>query len=219
MLKILIAGLMFAFAFAAAPVRAQSEQEALVEKARLTLESMVRQKNLPIQDYLRRAKGVLIVPQFLKAGFIIGGAGGSGVLMARGSQGWTGPAFMTMGAGSIGLQIGAEAQEVLLIVMTDKGLDAILKDNVKLGGDASIAVGPVGAGVSGATTTALKADVVSFALSKGLYGGVSFEGAVVANRNEWNEAYYGRPTTGPQAVKASDSRAAGLRRSLSQLAG
>lgn len=217
MLKILIAGLMLVLA--TAPARAESEQEALVEKARLTLESMARTKELPVADYLKRAKAVLIVPQFLKAGFIIGGAGGSGVLMARGPQGWSGPAFMTMGAGSIGLQIGAEAQEVLLIVMTDKGLQAILKDNVKLGGDASIAVGPVGAGVSGATTTALDADIVSFALSKGLYGGVSFEGAVLANRTEWNEAYYGRSLSGAEAIKASAPQAEGLRRTLARVAG
>jgi lipid-binding SYLF domain-containing protein len=202
-----------------ATAHAASEQEALVEKARLTLESMAQAKDLPVADYLKRAKAVLIVPQFLKAGFIIGGAGGSGVMVARGPQGWSDPAFMTMGAGSIGLQIGAEAQEILLLVMTDKGLDAILKDNVKLGGDASIAVGPVGAGASAATTTNLDADVVSFARSKGLYGGVSFEGAVVANRAEWNEAYYGRKLSGPEIVKGKASKADALRRSLAKYGG
>jgi lipid-binding SYLF domain-containing protein len=217
MLKTLAAGL--AFLLAASSAQAETEQDALVEKARLTVESMAREQNLPIAEYLKRSKAVLIVPQFLKAGFIIGGAGGSGVLVARGQQGWSDPAFMTMGAGSIGLQIGAEAQEVLLMVMTDKGLDAILKDNVKLGGNASIAVGPVGAGASAATTTNLNADIVSFARSKGLYGGVSFEGAVVANRPEWNEAYYGRKLSGSEAIHARPSKAAALRQSLAKLGG
>lgn len=216
MLKLL--ALAFALAWIA-PAQAQSEQEALVDKARLTLESMAREKDLPVVGYLKRAKAVLIVPQFLKAGFIIGGAGGSGVLVARGQQGWSDPAFMTMGAGSIGLQIGAEAQEVLLMVMTDKGLDAILKDNVKLGGDASVAAGPVGAGVSGATTTNLDADVISFARSKGLYAGVSFEGAVVANRAEWNQAYYGRQATGADVLKAKPAKAGALRGTLAKVAG
>lgn len=217
MLKLLVAGLLLIAAVA--PARAESEQEALVEKARLTVESMAREAKLPVADYLRRAKAVLIVPQFLKAGFIIGGAGGSGVLVARGAEGWSGPAFVTMGAGSIGLQIGAEAQEILLMVMTDKGLEAILKDNVKLGADASIAVGPAGAGASAATTTNLDADVVSFARSKGLYGGVSFEGAVVANRPEWNAAYHGREVTAAEAVRARPPKADALRRSLAQVAG
>jgi len=216
MLKLLVAALAL---FWIAPAQAQTEQEALVEKSRLTLEAMARDKDLPILGYLKRAKAVLIVPQFLKAGFIIGGAGGSGVLVARGQQGWSDPAFMTMGAGSIGLQIGAEAQEVVLLVMTDKGLDAILKDNVKLGGDASIAVGPVGAGASAATTTNLDADVLSFARSKGLYGGVSFEGAVVANRHEWNEAYYGRKAAGADVRKAKPAKATALRKSLAKLGG
>jgi SH3 domain-containing YSC84-like protein 1 len=217
MLRLLAAAL--ALVVSIAPARAQSEQEALVEKARLTLESMGQDKSLPIAEYLARAKAVLVVPQFLKAGFIIGGAGGSGVLTARGEKGWSGPAFMTMGAGSIGLQIGAEAQEILLMVMTEKGLEAILKDNVKLGADASIAVGPVGAGASAATTTNLNADIVSFARSKGLFGGVSFEGAVIANRPEWNQAYYGRPSSGLEAVKARPAKAEALRRTLEKVAG
>ena len=216
MRKALLVGLLLLLGLDVA--RAQSEQEALVDKARLTVESMAREKGLPVADYLKRARAVLIVPQFLKAGFIIGGAGGSGVLVARTGQGWSDPAFMTMGAGSIGLQIGAESQEILLMIMSEKGLQAVLKDNVKLGGDASIAVGPVGAGASAATTTNLDADIVSFARSKGLFGGVSFEGAVVANRSEWNEAYYGRKVAAPEIVK-SPAKANELSRSLAKLGG
>jgi len=136
---------------------------------------------------LKSAKAVMILRQF-RAGFIIGASGGSGVMLSHNDQGkWSDPAFYGMGSGSIGFQIGAEGSEVALLIMTEKGRDAMLTTDVKLGGDITVAAGPVGAGAKAAT-----ADVLSFSRSKGLYGGVSLEGMVISLRGQLNHAYYGQ---------------------------
>ncbi len=206
----------------APPARAQtSDEQALVEKARLTVESFARQSDMgDMRRKLARARGVFVVPQMLKAGFIIGGEGGSGVLLARNPESgeWSAPSFFTMGAGSIGLQIGAEASEVVLVIMTSRGLNAILRNEFKLGADASIAVGPIGKGVeAGTSATDLEADVFSYSRSQGLFGGVSLEGAVIKARHSWNQSYYGRAVTPREIVLGNAVSAGGaeaLRRAL-----
>jgi len=135
----------------------------------------------------------------LKAAFFFGGEGGSGVFLVKDDKSgeWSQPAFYTMGAGSFRFQFGAQASEVVLLVMSQRGVESLLTSTFKLGGDISVAVGPVGAGVEGSTAMNLSADMLSFARAKGLFGGISLEGAVIATREEWNRDYYGkdlRPT-------------------------
>jgi len=143
----------------------------------------------------------LIVPQLIKGGFIVGGEGGAGVLLAKGSDGsWSMPAFYTLAAGSVGLQIGAQIAEVVFTVMSDGALDALLKNEFKLGVDASVAVGPIGKGVEASTTTNLDADVYSFAKVMGLFGGGALEGAGVLPRESYNQEYYGAAATPRQIV-------------------
>ena len=112
------------------------------------------------------------------------------------------PLFLisTMGAASFGFQFGAQMSEVVLLVLTQRGVDSLLLGNFKLGADGSVAVGPVGAGVSGATTPNLSADLLSFVRAKGLFAGVSLEGAVLISRDEWSRAYYGKPVTSTDIV-------------------
>lgn len=194
--------LVAAIALAAAPVRAASEPEELVEKARLTAEKMLAHPDYPqLRSWMSRAKGVLIVPSLLKAGFFIGGEGGNGVLLSRDASGnWSYPAFYSIGTASLGVQIGFQDSEVMFVIMTERGLDAIISNQVKLGADASVAIGPKGAGVEGATTTALRSDVYSFSMNRGLFAGVSFEGSLIYKRDDWNQAYYGAPQAGPRAI-------------------
>ncbi len=185
--------------FLSSPAYGDDKQEAgqLVEKARFTLESfMSDDENMgAFKDLVKRAKGMCIIPSLLKGAFIVGASGGSGVMIARGQKaGWSGPAFYTVGGASFGLQIGGQASEVILLAMTDRGVTAFLSNNLKLGADVGVAAGPVGVGVSAATAN-LSADILSFARSKGVYGGISLDGAVVAVRNGLNEAYYGRGLT------------------------
>ena len=161
-----------------------SEARELVEKARLTIEKFTTDPAMTgFRDAVKRAKGVFISPQVLRGAFIVGVSGGSGVLLAR--DPWGGPAFYSVGEASFGLQAGGDAQEVVLLALTERGVTNLLSPSAKLGVDASVAGGPVGAGVT-AESAGLSADIVSFALSKGLFIGVSLEGAVVVNK-----AYYG----------------------------
>jgi SH3 domain-containing YSC84-like protein 1 len=191
-LAVVVAGL----AGATPPARADDEMEArqLVEKARLSFESIIAAPEMDgLRDLMKTAKGVFIAPQVLRGAFIVGVSGGSGVFFAEGERPgqWNGPAFYTMGGVSVGFQAGGDASEVILLAMTERGVSAMLSTSLKLGADASIAAGPVGVGVRAATAN-LSVDILSFSRSKGLYGGVSAEGAVVATRGSLNTAYYGK---------------------------
>ena len=188
----------------AAPVSADDAMDAkqLVERAKLTIDSFAADKMMgaPVKKFLKTAKGAFISPQVLRGAFIIGVSGGSGVLVVRDAKGnWNGPAFYTMGEASFGLQAGGDASEVVLLIMTDRGVNAMLSSSVKLGADASVAAGPVGAGAQ-ASTANISADILTFTRAKGLYGGVSLEGAVVATRDGLNEAFYGKKDLKPNDI-------------------
>lgn len=177
----------------ALPVSAADEQ-ALVDKARITFESFMADPNMAwLKENLPAAKGLVIVPSLLKAGFIFGGSGGSGVLIVPDAKTgrWSEPAFYTIGSVSFGLQIGGEAAEVIMYARTERAVDKMLTTSVKLGGDTSIAVGPVGAGAK----SNVMADIFSFSRSKGAFAGLALDGAVVKTRGEWNKNYYGKPVT------------------------
>jgi lipid-binding SYLF domain-containing protein len=167
---------------------------------------------------LKDAKAILIIPALGKAGLIIGGYGGSGCMLARKEkwEEWSYPAFYTIGALTFGLQIGGAADEWILMAMTRRGLDAMLTSSFKFGADANVALGPIGTGVKGATT-----DILAFSRSKGLYGGLTVEGAVVATRDKLNNAYYGkdlRPSEILVLDKVSNSHADELRAAIEKAA-
>ena len=181
------------------PVGAQGESEAeiLVEKVRFTLENFISDPDMVwFRDHIKDARGLLIVPQMIKGAFFIGGSGGTGVLMVRDEKTneWSYPAFFTLGGASFGLQFGGQASEVVLLVMTQKGVDSLMSTTLKLGADASVAVGPIGRGVEGSTAPNLSADLLSFSKAKGLFAGISLEGAAVAARDSLNSSYYNKPT-------------------------
>jgi len=196
-----IAAILVLLSAAAVPhVRADDAQDArqLVEKARLTLESFQGDSQMGpgLREIVRKAKGVMVYPQVLRGAFLFGGAGGSGVFLVRAKEGdvWSAPAFYTIGQASFGLQAGADASEAVVVALTERGVTALLSPSAKLGANASIAVGPVGAGAEAATAN-LSADLVSYTRNQGLYAGVSIAGAVVATRDDWNRAYYGKPVS------------------------
>jgi lipid-binding SYLF domain-containing protein len=200
----------------------EAEQKDLVEKSRMTLDSFLADSNMAwFRDHVKDAKGIFIVPQLLKAAFFFGGEGGSGVFLVKDDKTgeWSDPAFYTMGAGSFGFQFGAQASEIVLLVMSQRGIESLLTSTFKLGGDVSVAVGPVGAGIEGSTAMNLSADLLSFARAKGLFGGISLEGAVIATRDEWNRNYYGkdiRPTDILLKRAVMNPHSAGLRAALAR---
>jgi lipid-binding SYLF domain-containing protein len=193
MQRILLAAALCLLTLASA--QAQSDEQALVDRSTLALQEMMTQTvSQDPQQALRSARGIMICPQVFRAGFFIGGEGGGCVLVARGADNtWSYPAFYGMGGGSFGLQIGIQDAQFVMMIMTEKGLRAVLDSQVKLGADASIAVATIGGGVQGSTTTALGADIVAFSATRGLYGGISLAGNVMSARSEWDQMYYGQP--------------------------
>ena len=170
-----------------------AEARALVDKARVTFDAMLRAKEHDaLRAGMKSARGVLIFPSVLKGGFFLGGSGGTGVLLVRGERnGWSQPAFYTMGAVSFGVQFGGQAAEVVILINSQSAVERLLSSSLKLGGDASVAAGPVGAGQA----ANLKADFVSYAKSKGAFIGMSVEGSVLDVRDSLNNGYYGKAVT------------------------
>lgn len=172
------------------------QAQGLVDRARVTLNEFIRDPNYSwVRENLNHVKGVLIFPQVFKGGFIFGASGGTGVLLVRDEKtgNWSEPAFYTIGSVTFGLQAGGEAAEVIMLAWTQKAVDSLLSTSFKLGGDASIALGPVGAGAkAGADIPSVTADFLSFAKSKGLYAGLNLEGAILSVRDSLNSVYCGR---------------------------
>lgn len=140
----------------------------------------------PLWNTADSAKAMVIIPKSLRGGFIVGASGGNAVMIARNEDGsWSEPTFFTVGSISFGFQAGFEGSETILLVMTQRGMEHLLSTTVKLGADLSLAAGPIGAGAKAQTV-----DVLAFSRSRGLYGGVSLEGALLKSRSSWNSDYY-----------------------------
>ncbi|EFK11682.1 conserved hypothetical protein [delta proteobacterium NaphS2] len=168
------------------------EPQILVDQALVSLNNFVKQPDMEwLKTHLGDSKGVLIVPQLLKAGFIFGGSGGRAVMLVRDPKTgkWSQPGFYSLGSVSFGLQIGGESSEVIIQIRTERGLESLYGTSFKLGGDTSVAVGPVGAGAAGKGVTA---DLVSFSMAQGAYAGLSLDGSMVKVNDDFNKAYYGK---------------------------
>ena len=188
---------------------AQSEQQVLVDKADKTLSNFLRDPDMTwLQQNIHRAKAVMIAPEIAKAGFIFGGSGGRAVVIAHDAKSgkWVGPAFYALATASVGFQAGISVSENVTLVMTDKGFNSLLASTFKVGGDASVAAGPVGAGAK----SDVVADLISFSRAKGLYGGLNLDGTVVHNSNDWNELYYQKkPILAPDILVRMSAHAKG----------
>ena len=211
-------------AFTARLGHALTEQEEMVQKANITVQKILQSKDIghSVKELLSKAKGVLIFPNLYKGAFLFGAEGGSGVLLAKGGEGrWSYPAFYFLGSGSFGLQFGAQTAEVMLLIMTERGLNAVLTQKVKVGVDVNAAIGPYGVGAKAATTVNLGADIYTYSLNQGAFVGFSVEGAVIYPRSEWTTRYYGNNRAKPRAVviegKFANPHADALRESLLQL--
>jgi len=176
---------------AASSSRADPDQRRLVTAATSTLASFLADPNMEwLKDNIGRARAVMIAPEVTKAGIIVGGAGGRAVVVTRdpGSGRWAGPAFYTLATASIGLQAGIAVSEVVTLVMTEKGVNRLLSNSFRMGGDVAIAVGPTGAGAA----SHFIADIVSFSRGQGVYLGLNLDGTIVSISDDWNELYYGQ---------------------------
>jgi lipid-binding SYLF domain-containing protein len=219
--KFLSGSALLAVAVLAAPVAAwaQSSQQVTVDGARKVLNDLRHDKAFGnAVQLMRQAKAVFIVPKLVKGGFIVGGEGGNGVLMVRNHGGWSDPGFYAIGAASFGLQVGLQQSEMIMLIMTQKGLDGVLRDNFKIGAQAGISVVTLGSGVEGAIGGASPPDVVVWSSSTGLYGGLTVDGSVIRAEPNMDSEFYGHPVTSRDVLfgSAASPKAAVLRREMNQ---
>src|SRR6267142_6265435 len=143
------------------------------------------------KELIDKAQAIAVFPSVLKAAFIFGGTEGKGVISRRTATGWSTPAFFNLGGGSFGAQIGADKTDYVLLVMNDKGLNGLLSDKFQIGGEVGVAAGPIGRTASAATDAQLKAEILTYSRSKGLFAGVDLNGTAITPDNKLNEAVYG----------------------------
>lgn len=190
-----------ALGFGASPAFAGPDQQADIDHAIGTLQDLRHDKEFGnARQLIASARAVMIAPRIFKAGFFFGGQGGDALLMVRGRHGWSDPAFYTIASASFGLQIGATESEMVLIIRSERALNAIMRDRFKIGADAGITVATLGSEVEGATTANGGPDIVVWASSSGAYAGISLQGSLIEPQHRADESYYGRPLTTSEIV-------------------
>lgn len=201
--------------------QAQSDELATIQGAEKVLRDLRGDKSFGnARQLLRTARGVMIVPNLLKGGFFVGGEGGQGVILVRTrSGGWGQPAFYVIGAASFGLQIGAEAAEVVLFFMTEKGLNGVLRDEFKIGAQAGLSVVTLGSNVEGAIGGPTPPDIVAWSSASGLYGGLTVDGSIIRAEPNKDSSFYGRKVTSREVLfgNIGSARTTGLRHEIESL--
>lgn len=182
----------------APPSTASGETQTLLDESAAALRAFVADDRAwpEIRPWFHAARAVVLAPSVFEAGFFLGAAGGRCVVVARGGdEGWSAPSFCTLGEASVGLQIGFQKSALLMLVMTDRAVEALTAGTAKFGGDAGLAVGTVGYGVKGAAMMSFGAEILAVARSRGIYGGLAFDGGWIAPDDPVNQTYYSRAVT------------------------
>ena len=191
-----------------------ADQRKLLRTGQLVLEEIQNSPDRKIPTVLiSRAKAIIVFPTMVKAGFFIGARYGKGFVSARSKDTgeWGSPSFLYTAGGSFGFQFGAEAVDLILLVMTQRGLEGLLSEKFTLGGDIAIAAGPVGRHGEASADIFMQGEIYSYSRSKGIFGGVSLKGTIISSDLDANQAYYGQPLTAEnilitnQAVKIPES--------------
>jgi lipid-binding SYLF domain-containing protein len=192
---------LFLAAVLAAPAFAGQVEDARADQASQVLAQIlkIREESIP-EKLLREAQAIAVIPDVVKVGFVVGGRRGRGLIAVRGQDGtWSNPSFVTLTGGSLGFQAGVQSADVLLVFRTARGVDSIVNGKFTLGGDASVAAGPVGRSAQASTDEQLKAEIYSYSRARGLFAGVSLDGTALRIDNKSNQKAYGDGTT-PRAI-------------------
>jgi len=181
----------------ASPVLAASSRQDLqdrIDSAKTVLDQIMaaQDKTIP-SDILRMATCVAVVPGLVKGAFVFGAQYGQGLVTCRTGHGWSGPVFIRMAGGSFGFQIGGQSTDLVLVAVNDRGMQDLLKDKFKIGGDASAAAGPVGRAGQASTDWKMSAELLSYSRNKGIFAGIDLDGTSVSQNREDTELYYGSP--------------------------
>ena len=188
---------------------AEQSAQNIIDDAASMIKEVSDQDDAPdMAKTLKTSHAVALVPSMLKAGFLIGGEYGEGLILRYENGKWFGPSFYNIGGGSFGLQLGAQKISLLLAVINEKGVNAFMSSKTKLGGDVAVAAGPVGRRAEAATDAQAKASIYSYSMSKGLFAGVSLEGSVISISVKRNKEYWGDKISAKEALKkpANDKR-------------
>jgi len=181
----------------AGPSFGASSQQALqarIDSAKAVMDQIMAASDRHIsRNILQQATWVAVVPGLIKGAFVFGGQYGQGVVTCRTGHGWSAPVFIRMAGGSFGFQIGGQSTDLVLVAVNDKGLQDLLKNKFKIGGDASAAAGPVGRAGQASTDWKMNAELLSYSRNKGLFAGIDLDGTSVSQNKEDTELYYGAP--------------------------
>jgi lipid-binding SYLF domain-containing protein len=181
---------------------AQHDELERLESAIAVFEEMMKAPDNAVpRAILDNADAIAVIPNTVKAGFIVGGHRGKGVISAKSEQGgWSQPAFLTLTGGSFGLQIGGQSVDLILVIMNRRGLEKLLQNEFKIGGDASAVIGPVGRDAEASTDLMLRAEILSYSRTRGLFAGVTLKGSTITADRDANERFYGYPFGSAQLV-------------------
>jgi lipid-binding SYLF domain-containing protein len=202
---------------------AKDHDEAKKEENRIANSGAVMEEILNVRDdiprdLLDKARCVVVIPSVLKAAFIVGGDYGRGTMVCRTGKDfsgpWGAPAMYALEGGSFGFQIGGEATDYVLLIMNDRGANSLLHSKVKLGGDASIAAGPVGRTAAADTDAYMRSEILSYSRARGVFAGVSLEGSTLLPDKKGNRSLYGRDVTASQIIRESEVQAPSIASSL-----
>jgi lipid-binding SYLF domain-containing protein len=190
-----------AISYVAVPVRiaaqapATDEAQRILESATVFSEIMSAPDKAIPNAVLGKAEGIAVFPGTIKGGFIVGAQHGRGIISARveNARDWSAPAFMTLTGGSIGAQIGAQAVDVVLVIMSRRGLMNLVSNDFKVGADAGVAAGPVGREASAGTDVAMRAEILSYSRARGLFAGINLNGSSIRGDDDANQRFYGKP--------------------------
>jgi len=200
---LLIVVLMMVMCAAGAKAFAETKWDNLLEESARVFEEMTEmpEEGIP-KSLVDQCYAIVIIPSTIKGGFIIGGTYGQGVILAKNTsdKGWSAPAVFNLAGGSFGWQIGGQAVDIVLLVMSERGLDGLLSSRFKLGGDAAVSAGPLGRSAEAATDLQLKGGLLSYSRSRGLFLGLKLEGAVLSYNEEANISLYGKTYTAKEIL-------------------
>ncbi len=196
LIVLLLAGLVFMALTASTAIAGSKEDERARNAVRVLTDFQAIPESAIPDKLLDEARAIVIVPDTIKAGLVVGGRRGHGVLSVKNPDGtWSNPSFITLTGGSIGFQVGVQSADIVLVFRSDRGLESIVNGKFTLGADAGVAAGPMGRHASTATDGELKAEIWSWSRARGLFAGVALDGAVLSIDDAANEAVYGRDTT------------------------
>jgi SH3 domain-containing YSC84-like protein 1 len=187
----------------AVPIRilAQSDEAQRVQESITVFNEIMKAPDKAIPNsVLGKAEGIAVFPGTIKGGFVVGGEHGRGILSSRNSGKWSAPAFMSINGGSIGAQIGAQAVDVVLVIMSKHGLQNLVSNDFKIGADAGVAAGPVGREASASTDASMRAEILSYSRARGLFAGVTLNGASITSDHDADKRFYGKALTTPEII-------------------